>query len=238
MINKKDYPLVLLKEVQKLYKEIRELASDNDDIIEITKNEEFEITLQDRSENSNFSFKINNPRYERGKVEFIIEYNPRNGQILSPLKTSSPYQQVLNHLNIWIKLLREYDTIYLSPEEKILQNYEEEFYTEFEIIDEDAEIQSYDLKTQTIINNFLVLSIEVLKKNDNENILLIEEAESLKDDLTKLSKKATVKRLSRFFALIRQKSLPLLKEIFELGKKELFKRALNGGFDFLGHFLS
>ncbi|MBC8755506.1 hypothetical protein H2O64_12585 [Kordia sp. YSTF-M3] len=56
---------------------------------------------------------------------------------------------------------------------------------------------------------------------------MIKEAELIKSEIPNMTKKVTVRRISGFFANVRKKSLPLLKQILELGKKEVFKKGIN-----------
>ena len=119
----------------------------------------------------------------------------------------------------------------INKDNILLKEYEKEFYDAFEIIDDDADIKPYDLKTQVLIQNFLILSIKVLEKNKKENSYLIQEAETLKNNIQNYTKRKTVKSLSLFLAKTRKKGLLLLKEILNVAKKELIKRGVNGGFD-------
>lgn len=237
MINKKEYPLILLQNIEKLFQEVRKIADSNNDIIRIAINDELKISLEDKTEYSNFSFTISQPKYEKSKVEYHIEYNPKNSTSLDSLKAFTDHRTVLNNLNIWLNLLRGYDRINLTPEEKILNEYEKEFYDEFEIIDEDADIKPFDLNRQLIIHNFLSHTIEILDRDNGDYSELKEEAKELKENIPRLTKKTTIKKLSRLLAKIRQKSLPLLKEILDVAKKELYKKAVSGGFKMIGHFI-
>lgn len=237
MINKKSHPLFFLNEVKLLFQQIRKIAEENNDILEITKNEATEILIIDAAKDSNFEFHVFNPQILVQKVNFTIQFNPINSQKLDTHKNTTSAQYVIENLKHWIKLIREYNAIDLTPEERILNEYEKEFYDEFEIVDEDADVAPYDLDRQIKIHNFLLHAIEILKKDEGENKLLISEAIELKTDLPKLTKRSTVKRLSKFFAKVRQKSLPLLKELFVEARKELFKRMISGGFDNVGKYI-
>jgi hypothetical protein len=80
MINKKQYPINLLKNVQDLYQKIRKIANDNSDVIAVATNTEFEIQLKDVAELSDF-----NGSNERGNyaathaitVSPVFEYEER-----------------------------------------------------------------------------------------------------------------------------------------------------------------
>mgnify|MGYP003498109603 CR=1 FL=1 len=70
------------------------------------------------------------------------------------------------------------------------------------------------------------------------NDKLIKEAEEIKDSIPKMTKKTTVKKISRFFANVRKKSLPLLKEVLELGRKEIFKRGIKFVLNNIGDWIA
>lgn len=237
MINKKKYPLILLKSIEKMHQDVRKIVDENNELISYINKSEFEINLRDKADNSDFTFSITKPKYEKGKVEFYVTYNPRNGQSLDAYRFYSELKNVLNHLNIWINLLKEYENVNISPEEKILNEYEKEFYADFEILDDDADVNPFDLKRQLILHKFLDHTIEILEKDDNDNEDLIQDTKELRENLPRLTKKETVKKISRLFAKIRQKSLVLLKEILDVAKKEIYKKAISGGFKMIGEFI-
>lgn len=237
MIDKRQYPLFFLQDVKKLFQDLREVTIKNNDVLEVIKNEETEIIIKDIAKDSKFEFTVFNPQIDVNKVKYTIQFNPTNSQQLGTHKTTTTPEEVIRLLNHWIGLIKEYNSIDLTPEERILNEYEREFYDDFEIIDEDADFKPYNLETQIKIHNFLLNAINILKEDEKENLQLIREAVNIKNDLPNLTKKSTVKRLSKLFALLRQKSLPLLKKVYQEAEKELFKRAIGGGWDYVGKLI-
>ncbi|MBL4905788.1 MAG: hypothetical protein JKZ00_07240 [Flavobacteriaceae bacterium] len=234
MINKKDYPLVHIRNLDSFYPKIRKIIDENLEVLKVEKDENLTIILSDNDSNSKFKFKITSPRFIDNKTYYSIEFNPSNATTLNGYKNERiEGASIFTHLENWIKLINIYNSISLSEEDKILREYENEFYNGFKILDEDADIKPYNLKVQIIIQNFMTNSIELLSKNENDSSDLIEEATILKESIPKLTKQQTAQNLSRFLAKVRIQSLSLLKEILELGKKELFKRFITGGFDFI-----
>jgi hypothetical protein len=237
MINKKDYPLIFLKSLEKLHQETNEIVDRNSDIIGIKNSSEFEIYLEDISEHSNFKYSIYEPNYSNGKIVYNVEFNPKNSQSLIPVKFKGELKSVIGNLEIWIKLIRSYDDIHITPKGRIINEYEKEFYNDFEILEDDADINPFDLRRQLILNNFLNQTIKILETEENENIELINEAIQLKENITKLTKKTTMKKLSKLLSKIRYKSLTLLREILEVAKKELYKKVVSGGFKMIGELI-
>ena len=238
MINKKEYPLALVKAIEQLYSSIRTYVAQNSDILEIVKDKELELKIIDSSKHSNFEFLVHKPKFENSKAIFYVEHNPENTVSLKKRSLSTVPDSVLKTLKAWTGWIREYNKASLSPEDKILNEYENEFFQNFELLDEDADTHPFELKKQIIIHNYLLQVIQILEKDKKNNTVLISEANELKEQIPSLTKRKTVKKLSRFFANVRKKSLVLLKEILVEAKKELYKRAIKGGFDFVGELLS
>ncbi|WP_010516933.1 hypothetical protein [Croceivirga radicis] len=238
MINKKEYPLALVKAIGQLYSSIRTYVAQNSDILEIVKDKELELKVVDSSKHSNFEFLVHKPKFENGKAIFYVEHNPENTVSLKKRSLSIMPDSVLKTLKAWTGWIREYNKASLSPEDKILNEYENEFFQNFELLDENADTHPFELEKQIIIHNYLLQVVQILEKDKKNNAVLISEANELKEQIPSLTKRKTVKKLSRFFANVRKKSLVLLKEILVEAKKELYKRAIKGGFDFVGELLS
>ncbi|MHB0756971.1 hypothetical protein [Polaribacter sp. M15] len=239
MINKKKHTLVLLQTVERLFKRIRTFVEVNNDILELTKNEPFELVIEDKSKYSDFKFSVSNPsQNSSNKIIFQAEYNPTNGTSLDSRKVGTEENSIVTLLEQWTNLIKAYNKTELSAEESILNEYEQEFYANFEILDEDADTKPYELEKQVIIHNYFVNVIHILKQNEKENADLIKEAEEIKEDIPSMTKRTTVKRISGFFAKVRKKSLPLLKEVLELGRKEVFKRGIKFLLDNFGDWIT
>jgi hypothetical protein len=235
MINKKDYSLLLIQTVERLFNKLRKFVDENGEILELSKNEPFHLVIEDKSKKSNFKFSISDPKQDnKNKILFTTEYNPQNTVLASTKKMSAEERTINTLFDQWINLLHQYNRVKLSPEESILNEYEKEFYENFEILDEDADTQPYELEKQVIIHNYFVQVINILELNESENKELITEAKIIKENIPKMTKKTTVKSISSFFAKVRKKGLPLLKELLEAGKKEIFKKAIKAGFELIG----
>ncbi len=239
MINKKKHTLILLQTVERLFKRIRTFVEVNNDILELTKSEPFELVIEDKSKYSDFKFSVSNPtQNSNNKIIFEAEFNPSNGTSLASRKVATEENSIVTFLEQWTNLIKAYNKTELSADESILNEYEQEFYANFEILDEDADTKPYELEKQVIIHNYFVNIIHILKQNEEENADLIKEAEEIKDEIPSMTKRTTVKRISGFFAKVRKKSLPLLKEVLELGRKEVFKRGIKFLLDNFGDWIT
>ncbi len=234
MINKKEYSLLLIQTVGRLFTKTRKFVDENEDILELTKDNPPQLLIEDKSKSSPFKFSIFNPYQDsNNKILFNIEFNPKSNISITARKVAADEKVVFTYLEQWTKLIRQYNEISLTPEENILKEYEKEFYDSFEIIDDDADTHPYEIEKQVMIHNYFVKVIEVLEIDNKGNTELIEEARQIKEDIPNMTKRTTIKRISSFFAKVRKKGLPLLKEVLELGKKEFFKRAITNGLDMI-----
>lgn len=235
-MEKRNYSLSFLKNLQKIHLDVNQIVEENRSVVAFFKNEELEIIIKDLAPKSNFNFKISNPRQVNSKINYKLEYTPRNTTSVEPGTITVESERVMNTLKGWIHRINEYNKITITKKDKIVSEYADEFYEDFEIIDEDAEENPFELEKQLILHNFLIKAITVLEE-DGDNQHLIEEAQDLKANLPKLTKKATIRKLSNLFAKIRHKSLPLIKEVLDVAQKELYKRITNGGFKMIGDFV-
>ena len=229
MINTKDYPLVYLRTVQETFLKIRNLAKKFPHIVKIVKDQYPEIRIEDVDNSSTFSFHLKNANFKDQKVIFDLKYKPRNPNDLDYYSRSVDSQKISILLESWISLINQYNKIKLTPDDHILKSYENEFFENFKLIDEDANEKPYDLQTQLMLTEFLDSSVKVLMDQKVVNKELISEVEVIKEDLPNLTKQETVKKLSRFFAKARKEGLDILKAIYAAAKSELIKQAISGG---------
>lgn len=225
MTNKKDYSLLLVNATSNVNEVVSKLVEENNDILNLEFINPLKLIIKDKY--SKFTYTLFDPiQNNDNKIIYKLLKTPKNYHSEKPHQTYVESKNVSANLSIWIGLIRNYNSIKWTPEEKKLHEYEQEFYDDFEIIDEDADFTYYDLDKQVVINNYFVNVIKLLKENESKYIELIKEAEEIKEEIPKMTKKTTVKRISRFLAKVRVVSLSLLKQIFEIGKKEIFERGV------------
>ncbi|MGI4806379.1 MAG: hypothetical protein ACRYFL_16545 [Janthinobacterium lividum] len=134
----------------------------------------------------------------------------------------------------WVKILKEYDSIDLSQEDEFIKHYQEEYFEEWKIVDEDTNEKPFNNQQQIAIFRLLEYVETKLKEDENQDSELthiIQETESLKANIQNLTKNAVVKGLSKIFAKIKKKGLPLLFEVLKEVKKEIIKKVITEGFE-------
>ncbi len=234
MINKKEYPLAQIQNIEALHNTVRDFVKANSGVIEIIKDENLELVIRDFEYGSKFKFSVSVLKYDRPVSLYSVEFNPANPTVLTSKKKICASEDVLKLLSRWFGLIREYNKVALTQEEKIFSEYEREFFNNLKLVDEDADTNTYELEKQFIIDTYLSHAIEVLELHEGDNQVLIDEAKNLKDNLSRWTKGETIKMMSRFFANVRIKSLPLLRDLLIRAKVELFERIVDGTFDKIG----
>lgn len=239
-MNKRDYPLSLSKDIEKLIKDFRKFQFQNSDIITSIDDANFFIHLVDKYD-SRFYFKVSNPNQSNDfRSFFSFYYFPESDKSFQKTSFNNEAIELFKHLNNWVKLLREYNSINYSEQDQFAKQYEDEFYAEFDILEEDAEINPFEHNRQVFIYNLLsYVERELIKsaEQDQEILSLISETQELKENIQNLSKKNLIRKLSRVFAKIKKKGLKLFIDIIDVAKKEIIKKALYGGYYEMNHFI-
>ena len=235
MINKKSLPLELVKTIEDLFNKIREFVEMNSDVIYMQESEELEITIFDADLDSNFQFRVFNPVYTT-KCIFTVDYSPKDWQDPGMNSFRSQAEVVLKNLEIWTSTIREYNKSSISQDDKAFKFYEEKYYNSFNF-DGDDEIP-YEYQDQLLIESYLLETIAELEKNSIENQEIISDTIYLKDNIQRFSRKQFKKQFARILAKIHTKSLPLIKEVLKITGKELIKKGVNLGIEFMQQYLT
>jgi hypothetical protein len=138
----------------------------------------------------------------------------------------------------WLNLLKEYETVNSFFDDPITKAFEEEFYSEFEIIEENADKEPFKTKQILFLDEYLETVSEGLKEqiNDqNKNALeeIQEDISTLRNQLTVKSKKWVVKYLSKICAKIAKQGIKFIKEFLSETKKEIIKQSIKRLVDYV-----
>ena len=231
-MNKRDYPLSLSKDIQKLINYIKLEVVKNENFIESNQNEDYFIQIIDKLD-SRFYFRVFNPNQNSNFVSFFnFQFAPENDASLKPLANNSDFENVVSYFQSWLKIVKEYNDVTFNEKDYFTKKYEEEFYAEFEILDEDAEINPFEHNKQIFIYKLLEYVETELKNSetkDEEIEILISETNELKKNLQNLTKKVVIRKMSIIFSKVKKKGLKLFLDIIDVAKKEIIKKALYGG---------
>ena len=237
---KKDYPLSMLRDLQKLSKEFKKLAFQNSDIIEEVKEVDYIIYLRDK-EHPSFFFSVSNPNQTSDfRSYFNFTYLPQSDVTFTRASFNNDITQILDNFQRWVKFIREYNSITLNEKDFIINQYEKEIFDEFEIVDDNSYTHPFEHDRQIAIYNLLEnIEFELRKQIKDENAQdVIADVQELKETLQKLTKQNVIKKLSKIFAQIKMNGLKLFKEVVTETRKEIIKRVVNGSFDEIGNLIN
>ena len=233
-MNKKDLPVTALQALNRLNVQLEKIAQSQEDLVERTFNDSNLVCYSDIDANSTFKFELKNIELSKETPIFTVELSP-SSNISNDLKDfRTGEKQILQQFSNCIGRLGVYERTNLTSEEEFFRKYKEEFYTEFEIIDEDAETTTFELKQQLFLDQYLEHMENKLlpaAKDDIEIQAVVSDVQELRQNLGKETKKKVIKRFSSIFAKLRKSSVKLLGEFYTEAKKELFKRMITGGLD-------
>jgi hypothetical protein len=220
-MDKKQLPITLLQALDRLNSELSSMSENFNHLIEKDFNENKLIRFQDIDKNSDFIFEIKGLYLDKGVPIFTIESSPssiNDNKLVSRFQHEKGASLMFQN---WIDWLLVYENTHLTPEDELQKQYEEEFYSEFVILDENANKEPFSLEQQLFLDEYLRTSQEKLillsdgKNNEEAKEIdqLIAEAESIRKVLTKESKNKIIKRLSKFWGKAKKTSIDVVKAV-------------------------
>jgi hypothetical protein len=227
MRKKKDLPLSILKALESFVN----LKGEKFEVVDPKENL---LKVIDKDVNSVFHFTIE--KYQKsggGPFQFWVTRAPKNINDNGIYQNWFEASAINGQFDAWINLLNEYDTVKSFFDDPIIKSFQEEFYAEFEIIDEDAETNPFKTNQILILDSYLEnvdnKLTEFITKNNSDEITEIKaEINSLRDNLTIKSKKWVVKRLTTIWAKIAKQGAKFIREFLDESKKELIKQSVKG----------
>lgn len=220
---KKDLPLTVLQTIEPLINEVSKLLKVGDSGEDL-------LRIDDSDPRSEFYFKI--IKYSDQGQKLNIEFKPMNGNNVDICSLQIQLSELNPHFTNWKSCIAAYEQVKIF-DDPILRQYQEEFENEVDLVDEDADRTTYDLKTQFWIEEYLTRyqgKLNQFKTADNEIQIeeISKEIDELKHNQTRLTKKKVIERLGRIWAKTRKIGLSLLKDVYDTTKKEVIKMLITG----------
>ena len=189
MRKKKDLPLVILKALEPYVG----LKSNKFEVIEPKENL---LKVIDKDIDSGFHFTIE--RYKNtnnNTFHFLMSRSPKDINYNGLYQTWVNVSDLGGQFDAWLKLLDEYETVNSFFDDPITKSFREEFYAEFEIIEDDADTNPLNIKQILLLDSYLesvgnTLSEFTTETNSQEIKEIKEDILLLRDNLTKKSKKS------------------------------------------------
>ncbi|MCF8322508.1 MAG: hypothetical protein K9I26_05130 [Flavobacterium sp.] len=176
------------------------------------------LLFKDQDKRSKFFFEIKSFSYPQNILHLAIEYSPRSEDSIEPLARNIRSSELDKFFSQWVKFLTLYSevSIYDDP---ILKQYQEEFFQEFQILDDEANTTSFDLQTQFWLDEYcdtMSLKLGELETVENKKEIanIQQDINELKVNQSSLTKNEVISRLSLIWAKSRKLGLNFLYEIY------------------------
>lgn len=232
MRKKKDLPLVILKSLEPYVN----LKGDKFEIIDPKENL---LKVIDKDSDSSFHFTIERYQQDRnGNFQFLMNRIPKNVNDNGVFQTWVEITGLTGQFESWVKLLDEYETVNSFFDDPIAKSFKEEFYAEFEIIEEEAENSPLKTKQILLLDAYLEnVDSKLTELTTEQNSSDIQDIQAdillLRDNLTTKSKKWIVNKLTDVWAKIAKRGTKFIKEFLSESKKEVIKQGIKGLIDYV-----
>lgn len=232
MRKKKDLPLAILKALEPFVK----LKGDK---FEIADPKENLLKVIDKDPDSDFQFVIEKyKKTDKGAFTLLLNQKPRNQNEHGNHQTWLDVTALTKQFDTWVKLLDEYEKVDSFFDDPIAKGFKDQFYAEFELIDDEAETTPLTTTQILLLDNYLDkvdIKLRDLTTDENKSDIndIQVEIKSLRENLTTKSKKWVVERLSKVWAKIAKQGTDFIKEFLSESKKELIKQGVKGLIDFV-----
>lgn len=218
MKNKKDYPLSFVRIINRTLNQSHQWENEYREFVRFEEIERDKISLVDRDPTSTFFLTLKNPQPKDGKVLYEVELKPTNSEVLTPKKFVAFSESLELVIKNWVNVIKNFNLESWKDENSIIDGYEKEYYDPIRLDEEDADTTSFDQNKQEIIRAYLQHSIRLLEeKGLEENKELIEDAQEIHDNVTRLTKNEILKGLARFWGKARYRGLEFVKDLFKEG---------------------
>ncbi|MDF0694869.1 hypothetical protein [Aquirufa ecclesiirivi] len=202
---------------------------------------EFLLKFVDKDNNSDFYFNVETYKMEND-FQILIDFKPSNKQTVGNRKAWIRAEQLEFNFTNWLKILEGYDSVKTVFDDPIIKAYSDEYYTEFEIIDKDADTKPFATKQILLLDDHLEgIQMKIdnfqTKENNAEIEKIKENIQELRNNLTKKSKKWVLKKLSNIWAKITNQGPNLMKEFLSEAKKQAIKEGVKFLFENGGNLL-
>jgi len=218
---KKKIPLII-------HELLEEFLPLEDNVFKVLYSENFILKVSDDDPNSDFYFHIEEIKNE-GAKKIIIDYKPCNTNTVINRTESIEPKNIHLFFKQWIELLQKYQTVKSFYDDPIAEAYAEEYYSEFEILEEPDK----PFKTNQILflDEYLEKIQENIEKHATEkNNAAIQEIKNdvitLRENLTSHSKAWVAKNLSKIWGKLAKQGTKFIKEFMTEAKKQVIENSV------------
>lgn len=234
MSKKKQTPLIVLKALEPFIDKIGENYTN-------AESNDYLISFTDVDPDSEFYFNIEN--YEtKNDFKVLVEYRPFTEQNVEKRRVWIKGSEINTYLTKWINLLKAYETVKSPFDDPITESFRNDYYTEFEIIDEEKD---KPLKPKQIL--LLDAYFEKVEEKIDEHIteLNSEQIKEIKNDISELRENLSSKtkvwiadRVSWIWAKMTKLGPKLMKDFVNEGNKQIVKEGVTQIIEFGKNLIS
>ncbi len=220
---KKRLPLHVLETLEKYV----QLTGEQFEVIDP---EDFLLKIIDKEKSSDFYFNLEGYKVDNG-LKLLVDWKPINKESTANSKKWITDKQLDGYFSNWVALLERYETVNSFFDDPIIKSFADEYFAEFEIIDEDSDIKPLNPKQILLLDEHLEYIEKNIEKYQTENnASQIQDIKSeiieLRENLTSKTKTWVVRNLSNIWAKITKQGTPLLKEFLSETKKIAIKEGI------------
>ena len=235
---KKKLPLDVLKVLE-------QYVDFKNELFEVIPPDNFLLKIKDTDKDSDFFFYIEEYQIDAGNAKFLLTRKPASSLNIDTASNWYIQGAVNAIFKEWANTLQGYNTVKTFYDDPILDSFTEEYFAEFEIVDEDADVKPFSTKQILFLDSYLQNIEETIEKfKTEENATQIAEikkdAAELREELTNSPKKKVIKKLSKIWAKIAKQGTKFIKEFLSEARKEFIKEGIKEGFKWImenGHNL-
>jgi len=190
----------------------------------------FLLKFIDKDNTSDFYFNVEEYKMDPS-FQLLIDWKPINKQSIQNRKAWIKAEQLNTHFTNWLTLLEGYEKVKSVFDDPIIEAFTEEYYSEFEIIDTEADVKPFSTKQILLLDSHLEnIEKKIEKFQTEENKLAIQKIKDnvaeLRQNLTKKPKKWVIKQLSKVWAEITKQGPKFIKEFLNETKKTAIKESV------------
>jgi hypothetical protein len=220
---KKEHPLKVLEIIEPY-------ISMKSEYFEAIQPNDFILKFIDQDQKSNFYFNVEQYKVEN-ELLFLIDFAPTNELVITNSKKWIRGGMLYTYFTNWVKLLEGYEKVKTLFDDPIASAYADEYFTEFEIVDDDSEVKPFATKQILLLDEHLEnIQTKIEEYQTQENKIEIEQIKNdiveLRDNLTKKSKKWVVKQLTKIWGKIAKQGPKLIKEFLSEVKTQVIKEGI------------
>lgn len=223
MNKKKQTPLQVLKALEPFINKIGENFINSEPDTDL-------IRFNDIDNESDFYFYVQQYK-TKDSFQVLVEYKPYSENTTEKRQLWIAGKDIGKYFEAWIKLLQSYDNVKSPFDDPIIESFKEDYYTEFEIIDEERDKPLKPKQILLLDAYFEKIEKRIEKHKTESNAKEIEEIKTdiskLRENLSSNTKIWIANRVSWIWAKMTKLGPKLMKDFVDEGNKQIVKESVS-----------